>query len=43
VDAPKAYTQSWTTTLKQVIVLNTELLDYICAENEKDVKHLVGK
>ena len=40
VDDPKAYTQPWTTTLKQVIVLNTELLDYICAENEKDVLHL---
>lgn len=35
VDDPKAYTQSWTTKLKQVIVLNTELLDYICAENRR--------
>jgi hypothetical protein len=28
----------------ETIVLNTELLDYICAENEKDMKtHMVGK
>jgi hypothetical protein len=43
VDDPKAYTKPWTTKLNQVIVLNTELLDYICAENEKDLPHLVGR
>ena len=43
VDDPKAYTQPWTVTLHQYIVLNTELLDYICLENEKDLSHLVGK
>ena len=29
--------------LKQFIVLDTELLDYVCQENEKDLSHLVGK
>ena len=43
VDDPKAYTSPWTTTLKQLIVLDTELLDYVCQENEKDVAHLTGK
>jgi len=43
VDDPKAYTKPWTIDLKQSIILNTELLDYICAENEKDSSHLVGK
>jgi hypothetical protein len=43
VDDPKAYTKPWTLQLNQAIVLNTELLDYICLENEKDDKHLVGK
>jgi hypothetical protein len=37
---PKAYTMPWTIQVTQVIVLNTELLDYICLENEKDVPHL---
>jgi hypothetical protein len=43
VDDPKAYTAPWTVTLNQFIVLDTELLDFVCLENEKDVKHLVGK
>ena len=25
------------------LAVSTELLDYICTENEKDVSHLVGK
>jgi len=43
VDDAKAYTKPWTVKLNQYIVLNTELLDYICLENEKDTSHLVGK
>jgi len=43
VDDPKAYTTPWTVKLHHSIVLNTELLDYICLENEKDAAHLVGK
>jgi len=40
VDDPKAYTRPWTTTLNQFIFADTELLDYICLENERDVQHL---
>ena len=36
VDDPKAYTKPWTVKLNQLIVLDTELIDYICVENEKD-------
>jgi len=43
IDDPKAYTKPWTVKLKHFIVLNTELLDYICLENEKDMSHMVGK
>jgi hypothetical protein len=39
----KAYTKSFTVKLNQFIVLNTELLDDVCSENEKDASHLVGK
>jgi hypothetical protein len=42
-DDPGAYTRPWSALLKQALVLDTELLDYICAENEKDLVHLVGK
>jgi hypothetical protein len=43
VNDPKAYTKPWTTKLTQVIVLDQELVDYICLENEKDAPNLVGK
>jgi hypothetical protein len=39
IDDPKAYTHPWTTTLKQVVVVDAELLDYVCYENEKSVLH----
>jgi len=42
IDDPGAYTKPWTIALKQELVLDTELLDYICLENEKDATHLVG-
>jgi hypothetical protein len=42
VDDPKAYSKPWTLQLTQGLVLDTELLDYICLENEKDAAHLVG-
>ena len=43
VDDPKAYTAPWTVTLGYSIVLDTDLLEYFCTENERDAAHLVGK
>ena len=43
VDDPKAYTKPWTVTLHQAIKLDTDLLDFVCAENEKDSSHLSAK
>jgi len=43
VDDLKAYRAPWTVKLNQLIALDTDLLDYICNENEKDARHLVGK
>src|SRR5258708_17744148 len=40
---PKAYTRPWTVKLKQSIVLDEDLLEYVCLEGERDVPHLVGK
>jgi hypothetical protein len=39
----KAYTKPWTVKLNQLLQLDTDLLDYVCQENEKDLPHLVGK
>jgi hypothetical protein len=43
LDDPKVYTRPWTVTLVQQIVLDSELLDYHCMDNEKDAARLVGK
>jgi hypothetical protein len=42
VDDPKAYTKPWTVKLHQILVPDTELLDYFCNDNEKDNVH-IGK
>jgi hypothetical protein len=43
IDDPKAYTKPWTVNLKFNLNPSTELIEYVCDENEKDVSHLVGK
>jgi hypothetical protein len=43
IDDSKAYTRSWTVTLAQRLVLDTELMDYHCTDNERDATHMVGK
>jgi hypothetical protein len=40
VDDPKAYTKPWTVTLRQRIVVDAELIDEICLENEQFVKRM---
>lgn len=40
VDDSKAYTKPWSIKVKQILAPDTELLDYICLENERDVRHL---
>jgi hypothetical protein len=40
VDDPKAYTKPWTVTLKQRIVVDTDLIEEMCLENEQSLQHL---
>jgi hypothetical protein len=40
VDDPKAFTKPWTVTLTQRIVVDTELVDEICLENEKSSQRM---
>ena len=40
VDDPKAYTKPWSVTLKQRIVVDTDLVDEICLENEQSLQHM---
>jgi hypothetical protein len=43
VNDPKAYLRPFTVNVNQHLALDTDLLEYACLENEKDVPHLVGK
>ena len=43
IDDPKAYTKPWTVNLLLNANPDTDLIEYVCDENEKDVGHLVGK
>jgi hypothetical protein len=38
---PKAYTRPWTIAVNVEMMPDTELLEYICNENERDSKHIV--
>jgi hypothetical protein len=38
IDDPKAYTQPWTVTQEMRLLPNTELMEFICLENEKDTR-----
>jgi hypothetical protein len=40
VDDPKGYTKPWTVTLRQRIVVDAELIDEICLENEQFVTRM---
>jgi len=39
IDDSKAYTRPWTVTLQQQLMVDTELLEFVCLENEKDLQH----
>ena len=43
IDDPKAYTKPWNVTLPLKLMPDTDLLEYVCNENNKDLQHLVGK
>jgi len=43
IDDPKAYTKPWNVTLPLTLMPDTDLLEYVCNENNKDLQHLVGK
>jgi hypothetical protein len=43
IDDPKMYTKPWTIKENPHLLADTELIEYVCTENEQDLKHLVGK
>jgi hypothetical protein len=43
LDDPKTFTKLVTVAVQAALAPDTEVIEYVCAENEKDHKHLVGK
>ena len=41
IDDPKAYTAPFSVRVNQRIILDTEMIEFICNENEKSVQHMV--
>jgi len=42
IDDPKAFTRPWTTSIQKMhLLLDTEILEFSCDENEKDLQHRV--
>jgi len=43
IDDPEAYTKPWTVNLAWRLIPDTDLIESICEENNRDPKHMVGK
>jgi hypothetical protein len=43
VDDPKTFTKPWTYKLNQRLMPDTELIEFVCLENNTSVSHLIGK
>jgi len=43
IDDPGAYTRPWTVTQEVHLLTDTELLEFICNENNRDLPHLPGE
>jgi hypothetical protein len=42
IDDPDFYTKPWTVVTQATWYPNQEILEYICQENNRDLRHLVG-
>jgi hypothetical protein len=40
INDPKAYTGPWTVKINQPLILDSDLIDYYCLENERDSAHM---
>jgi hypothetical protein len=43
INDPKAYTRPWTVTEGMQLLADTDLLEFVCNENNRDLPHLVSK
>ena len=43
LDDPKTYARPFTIRLNQILLPETDLIEYFCSENERDLRHFTGK
>jgi hypothetical protein len=43
IDDPKAYTKPFTVRVNHRVIVDNEMIEFICNENNKDPQHMVGK
>ena len=43
IDDPKAYTRPFTVRVDQRLIVDKEMIEFICNENNRDPQHMVGK
>jgi hypothetical protein len=43
IDDPKAYSKTWSNSFVAELLTNTEVMEYVCTENEKSLQHMVAK
>jgi hypothetical protein len=43
IDDPRTFTRPWSIQLNQQLMPNTELIEFVCLENNRSLSHLVGK
>src|SRR5688500_16270208 len=43
IDDPKAYEKPWTALIPAQLATSTDVMEYVCVENEKSLQHMVGK
>ena len=41
IDDPKAYARPWTASIPAELLTNTDVMEYVCVENEKSLQHMV--
>ncbi len=43
IDDSKTYEKPWTAMMSAELLTNTDVMEYVCAENEKSLQHMVGQ
>ena len=43
IDDPNAYEKPWTASIPAELATSTDVMEYVCVENEKSLQHMIGR